>query len=346
MSQETTRRVERTGDSRGVLASLSGRRLDAVVATLSALMVTGVALDFRRHSEGISFAEEGFFTPEHVFFYSMFVGIAAVIGAATVLNRRDGAAWVEAVPDGYGWGVLGVLLFGAGGVADFGWHSTFGFEQGVEGLTSPSHLLLATGAVLFLASPLRAAGRREDAGGVALVPALLSTSFALTVFALFTAYVNPLVNLFATADTGTARHLGVPAFLVFPALLVGTGLALARGFDLPPGALAATFAVPALASTALNGYFEFVVPAVLAGLAGDAVVRWRRPTPAHPTSLRAFGVAVPVTFGAAYFLTVAATRGIAWTVHVWTGAVVLAGMAGLLLTYVVVPDAAARGEER
>lgn len=341
MSGETETVGESGGAIEGQLRTwLTGWRLDALVTLLSGLMIAGVALDFRSHAQGISFAEEGFFTPEHVFFYSMFLGIAAVIAAATYRNRLAGATWLEAVPAGYEWGVVGVLAFGFGGVADFGWHSTFGFEEGVEGLTSPSHLLLATGAVLFLASPLRATSRRdEDATGVALLPALLSASLVLTVFALFTTYANPLINVYATDAGETARHLGIPAFLVFPTLLVGTALALARRFDLPAGALSTVFAVPALASVTLHGNVEFVVPVLVAGIVADALVRRQPPTPANARALRTFGLLVPATFGVAYFGVVEATREIAWTVHVWTGAIVLAGFAGLLLTYVVLPDA-------
>ena len=87
---------------------LAGWRLDAVVTTLAALLVAGVAWDFRTHASGISFAEEGFLTAPHVFFYSMFLLIAAVIGAATYRNRMHGSAWNEAVPEGYALGVLGV----------------------------------------------------------------------------------------------------------------------------------------------------------------------------------------------------------------------------------------------
>jgi hypothetical protein len=346
MSGDTQTSRDRAGGvSEPLRTWLAGPRLDWLVAALSVLMISGVALDFRSHAHGISFAEEGFVTPEHVFFYSMFLGIAAVVVAATYRNRLDGSTLVEAVPAGYEWGVVGVLMFGFGGLADFWWHGTFGFEEGVEGLTSPSHLLLATGAVLFLASPLRATWRRdEDVSGLALAPALLSASLVLAVFALFTAYVNPMINVYA-ADAGeTARNLGIPAFLVFPTLLVGTALALARQFDLPAGALAGVFAVPALVSVTLHGTVEFVVPAVVAGIVADALVRWRSPTPADPRALRTFGLLVPVAFGVAYFVIVGATTGIAWTVHVWTGAIVLSGFAGLLLSYAVVPDAMAAGE--
>lgn len=321
--------------------ALSGRTLDVLVTALSALMMLGVALDFRSHAAGISFEEEGFFTPEHVFFYSMFLGIAAVLGAATYRERRSGASWLEAVPPGYGWGVAGVLLFGFGGAGDFAWHSAFGFEEGVEGLTSPSHLALAIGATLFLASPLRATWRREETpSGVGLLPVAIPAGLVLTVLGLFTTYVNPLINLYAAGNDEASRALGVASLFLFPAFLVGGGLALTRRFDLPAGTLGATFGIPALACTLVIGRFEFAIPVVVAGLVGDGLVRWRPPTPDAAIGLRAFGALVPAVFVAGYLAIFEATIGIAWTVHVWSGAVVLAAFAGLLVTYAIVPDAA------
>ena len=317
-------------------------RLDIAVTALSALMVLGVALDARAHAVGnISFAEEGFFTPEHVFFYSAFLGIAATLGLATVGRRRAGANWVDAVPTGYGVGVLGVVLFGFGGFGDFLWHSTFGFEQGVEALTSPTHLLLATGGVLFLSSPLRSAWRRaEPPTGLALLPALLSAGLAFAIVGLFSAIVNPLTNPTAFGGSFGSRELGVATFVVFPSLLVGAGLLLARRFDLSPGALTLVFLFPGaitFATTPVAG--PLVVSVLAAGLVADLLVQT---LPLSGLGIRLFGVAVPLSFGAAYFGVAVFALGwlITWTVHVWTGAVVLSALAGLLLTYVAVPDTA------
>jgi hypothetical protein len=317
---------------------LTGRQLDAVVSVLSVLMVTGVALDFRRHAQGISFAQEGFFTPEHTFFYSMFLGIAAVIGAATYRNRRAGSDWIRAVPTGYGWGVIGVFVFGFGGGADFVWHSTFGFEEGVEGLTSPSHHLLAIGAVLFLASPLRAAWyRREDPTGLDVLPVIVSTALSLSLILLFAAFINPIAQPVGGFDSYAARVIGVTSVIVFPLVLVAATLALVRRFQLPPGALTFLFLVPGLASATPGGDFIYLLPVALAGLVADGLVAWRRPIPANLRAFRAFGALVPLVFGSAYFLLVEFEVGIAWTVHIWTGAVTLAALTGLMLTYAIAP---------
>jgi hypothetical protein len=335
MATDTTGATERSTGHR-----IAGATLDAAVAVLSLLMVTGIALDFRSHAQGISFAEEGFFTPEHTFFYSMFLGIAAVLFAVTYSRRRDGATWAGAVPAGYGWGLVGVVVFGLAGLGDLGWHTTFGFEEGFEALTSPSHLGLGAGAVLFLGSPLRASFRRsETPSGRELVPALCSASLVLTILVLFSAYVNPLTHPEARHTFGQATTVGLVELLVFPTLLVGVALALARQFDLPFGAITGVFLGPALASTVINAQFEFVLPVVAAGLVGDALIRVGPPTTSNPRLLRAFGALVPATFVAGFFAVVELNWGIAWTVHVWTGAIVLAAMFGLLLTYAILPDA-------
>ena len=75
-------------------------------------------------------------------------------------------------------------------------------------------------------------------------------------------------------------------------------------------------------------------------LVADCVVAVRRPVPANPRALRLFGAAVPVTFAVSFFATVALWHGLlpVWTTHLWTGAVAVAGIAGVLLTYAVYPD--------
>lgn len=334
-------------------APTDGWRLDATVTVLSVLMLTGIVLDFRSHAAGISFAEEGFFTPEHTFFYSMFLGIAVVLFVATLRRRRQGASWLDAVPDGYRTGLAGVLVFGFAGVGDFLWHRAFGFEQSFEALVSPSHLLLAVGAVLFFASPLRAVWYRADRPrGVGLVPVVVPLALVLTIVSLFGAFVNPLVRPYPHYPWSSMQR-GVAMLCTYPLVLVGAGLALSRRFRPPFGTFTLVFAVPALASSFVEAHPVLALPAVAAGLVADGVTHWRRPTPANPRALRLFGLVVPVVFAGTYFTVVELAYGIAhrptgqgfplWSPHVVGGAVALAGAAGLLLTYVAAP-APGRGD--
>ena len=63
---------------------------------------------------------------------------------------------VREIQFAYGIGVLGVIVFGAGGIGDMVWHVAFGVEAGLEALLSPTHLVLLAGGILLLTSPLRA----------------------------------------------------------------------------------------------------------------------------------------------------------------------------------------------
>jgi hypothetical protein len=40
---------------------------------------------------------------------------------------------------------------------------------------------------------------------------------------------------------------------------------------------------------------------------------------------------------ALYYVALIAIHGLEWSVHVWTGSIVLSGIVGLLLTYVLIP---------
>lgn len=325
----------------------SGTRFDGAFVALSLVLVGGIALDVRAHGRrDISFAEEGFLTPEHVLFYSAFLLLAALLLGRTAANRRRGATWLAAVPAGYGAGVLGVVIFALGGAGDYLWHSAFGFEQGLEIAVSPTHLSLIAGAALFLSSPARAASRREGSLSVpAGIAVSLSVGLALSVVVLIAVYVNPVVRIFPARPGSTAVARGLASLIVFPTMLLGVTLALVRRFDLPVGGLTLALFLPGLASAQVFGDYVYVLPVLVAGLVADGLAVVARPSVRRPLALRAFGALVPASFAASYVLLVAVQGRLAWTVHVWTGAVVVAGAAGLLATYMVVPDGGAVPDE-
>jgi hypothetical protein len=80
--------------------------------------------------------------------------------------------------------LLDAGIFAVSGVADMIWHILFGIEQNVEALLSPTHLGLATGLILCMSGPLRAAWRCPESmtrGWKALLPMLFSVTFILSV---------------------------------------------------------------------------------------------------------------------------------------------------------------------
>lgn len=322
---------------------LEGVSFDALFVAASTALMVGLAWDFRIHAGGVDFSEEPFFTASHTIVYGAGVGIALLLGASIATDRRRGAGFLEAIPTGYALGVLGLFLFAASGVADFAWHTVISHEDtSLESLVSPSHLGLAVGGVLFLSSPLRAAWRRPGRPeGLAFAPAAISASYVLSIVAIFATYLNPIAATQTMNDTEVGRITGMGAFAAYSLLLLGFAIAVNRRFTPPPfGTFTPAFAIPGLVAAGTNGYFEFLLPGLVAGLVADGFSQRSPPTPRSPASLRIFGAVVPIAFVGTYFLVLEQWHGIAWETTLWTGAITVAGIAGLLFTYAILPDGA------
>lgn len=318
----------------------SGPRFDWLIVLLSAWMVGGLHLDAWAHHR---FDVETFFTPWHGVLYSGFLALAAVLLGTFVLNLTKGYLWQSAAPAGYDGALIGVAVFMLGGVGDMLWHTLFGIEVNVEALLSPTHLLLALGGVLLVSGPLRSAwGRPGPQVGWA---ALASLALLLTVFAFFTAYANPLSEAAlaqgsrpATEDeVFMAQGLGIAGILIQTALMMGLILMAVRRWTLPFGGLTLLVGVSTLLTVSVHQHFYLLPLAVIAGLAADGLLKWWQPSSARLRAFRVFAFAVPIIFYALYFATLALSGGVWWTIHLWAGAIVLAGIAGWLMSYAFSP---------
>ena len=310
------------------------------MVVLCGWFVAGLYVDGWAHHHGA--VDNSFFTPWHALLYSGF-------GAATTLLAlmffRDG----RSLPAGYGLSLLGGAIFLGGGVADMVWHILFGIEESVEALYSPSHLVLAIGMSFVVSGPFRAAWRRPDGTSrVTLVPMLLSLTFTLSVLTFFTQVVHPFVRPRAAGVAPASelnifflQALGVGGVIVQTALLMGFVLLALRRWTLPAGSLTLIIGLNAAAMTVFSDEYWLILPAVLAGVGADALRVLLRPSVARPWRLRGFAAAVPMLFYLLYFLTLMSTRGVWWSTHLWTGSVVLGGIAGWLLSYLLVPMEAA-----
>jgi hypothetical protein len=333
----------RAGATRVLERAPGGVGFDWVLAVLSATFVGGVYLDGWAHAHGR--VDQSFFTPWHAVFYAGYAAVASALVAALLRGRIRGHSWRHAAPAGYGLALLGALVFAVGGVGDVTWHVLFGVEVGVEALLSPTHLALAVGMGLIVTGPLRAAWRRPEPapGWAAGAPVVLALTSTLSLLTFFTLFAHPTVYPAAGAGSphGGSESMGVASVLLQAGLLTGTILFGVGFCSLPSWALAPVVTLNAAAMGTLNshgGYpLALVVAAAVAGFAADV---WRarlRPALRRPTAWRLFAVAVPTTFYLCYFVALRLTEGIAWSVHVWTGSIVLAGIAGWLLSYLLLP---------
>jgi hypothetical protein len=337
-----------------------GIRFDWVYSLLAGFLVGGVFLDGWAHNHGK--VDQSFFTPWHAVLYSGFVILAAFLALTVAVNRAGGASWRYAVPPGYGSSVVGAVVFAVGGVGDLIWHTLFGIEKGIEGNISPSHLTLALGGVLLFTGPLRAAWRRTapDAAArwVTLLPALLALTYLFSVLTFFTQYAHPIVKsradlhitqIFITltplqivTETDLSAKLGVTSILLQTAIMMGViFFAVRRWQRLPIGTFAVLFGLNGFMMSFLAGDAPILAVAIVSALIGlivDLLNRALQPSAERIVPLRMFALAVPLVNYIVYFGVLLAIHGsFGWSTHLWTGAIVEAGIVGLLLSYVCVP---------
>jgi hypothetical protein len=235
---------------------------------------------------------------------------------------------------------------------------------------SPSHLVLALGSTLMLTGPLRAAWRRPGERQASW-PAILSLTYLLSACSFWTQYAHhvgrpwaaagnrptavvfpvvapdPLFRAGEIQSAFVAQALGVGSIVLQAALLSGVLLIALRrwGGAFPLGAFTVILGLNAVMVCVARDQLALIAPAAVAGAITDVAVRRLRPAVSRPRALRAVAFAVPAVYFALVFAAVALTRGVWWSVALWSGTIVLAGAAGWLLSWLVVPPAVP-GERR
>jgi hypothetical protein len=327
-------------------------RFDWTMTILAAVFLGGLYLDGWAHTHGR--VDDTFFTPWHAVLYGGWLACTAFLIGAWTRGRAWGRGWREALPAGYGLSLLGGAAWLVAGPADLVWHQVFGFEVSVEALMSPAHLALVLGAALVLSGPLRSAWGRADLerqSWTRRLPMLLSLTFVLSQITFFLQIGHPIANLWGR---GTARperfanliqEAGITGILLASIVLVGAVLLLLHRGGAPAGALTVMLGLNAVAMGFLYGRGPYplapVLAFVIAGVLGDLLRAMLRPGAARPVAWRWFAFAVPVVLHLLYFASLALTAGLWWTVHLWLGTVLFTGVAGWLLSYLVLPPRAA-----
>jgi hypothetical protein len=324
-------------------AGLSGAWFDRLAILLATWLVGGVYLDGWAHNHIASL--ETIFTPWHAVLYSGYASLAVFLLIAAVRGHQPGLPWRLSVPAGYGLSLTGAGIFAVAGVLDLTWHALFGIERSIEALFSPTHLMLGLGAMLMVTGPLRAATfktpRDVSREWVAMAPAILSLTYLMAFLVFFTQYAHPIVKSLADlphADDFT-RGSGVADILIQSAILMGIVLVAVKRWQLPFGTFAVLLGVTdGLAAVLADSspVFSVVLLGALTGLGIDLLNLGLRPRIHVPASLRVFAFAAPVATYTVYFVALASLNGVHWSLPIWTGSIVEAGVVGLLLSYVLI----------
>jgi hypothetical protein len=324
------------------------RWYDWAAGVLAAALVGGAYLDgwAHRHEK----VDDSFFTPWHGVLYGGYLLSAVFLLVSVRYFRARGHARQRSLPRGYGLALLGVVVFAAGGLGDMIWHSVLGIEVDVEQLLSPTHLMLSAGAALIACGPVRSVWQRLPVGTSPdwrmAGPAILGVAAVIAVLAFMTQYAHPLIDTLAAEQPRSAaarreqygflgtesvvQGLGLSGIIIQTTLLMGPVLLLVRRWRLPFGALTALFTLVGLAACALQDQYALLPAAISSGFAAD-LLSYRLATLRSPGALRLFACLVPVVYYVCYFLALALADRVTWSVHLWTGAIVVAGVTGLLL---------------
>ncbi len=324
------------------------RRFEWLVVLSSFLFFTGLYLDGWAHNN-IPELIDTFFTPWHAILYSGAAATAAILGVTYLGNVRKGFGWRQALPSEYMLSGLGAVIFAAGGNFDFIWHSIFGFEKSVEALVSPSHLILAVGAVMMMSGPLRAAWRKPDSQTHEMPwRAVLSLFIVMGVFTFFTQFSNAFshpqlfVGKSPTGDSYLWDVVLISYILIPTGVFMSTIILAVLRWKLPLGSLTLLLAGNStlmflMALRYSHEQWPVLIAAVVGGILADVLLVTLKPSPKRVKALRWFSFLAPALLFLSFFLSLILTGGICWNPNLWLGMIFFSGVTGLGLSWLAVP---------
>jgi hypothetical protein len=358
-------------------------RDDLIAMTIAAWPVTAMFFDGRNHNNVTG--QESFWSTAHIALYSGLTVAAIWVGIVVLKHQLAagadplrGAVDLGAIPAGYGLTIVGFVLLGFGGAADFVWHAAYGFEVNLEAIYSPPHLVLTTGGFLVAATGIRAMWAKRDTapGFVRFLPAAFSTVLLISVLSFVTMYLSAFMTsvsptsafmadierlddvrfdeslslnagLTSYGDESWPYYFysgshGIAAMLVTTAVLLGPVLMLLRRWRPPLGAVTLIYGLFGLLVNVMTEYRDIVliVPLLLTGATVDILVRrFRPPGRATTAGIRVIGTAAPAALWISYFVVLELDEGLGWGPSLWVGALMLSVLAGLLLSVLVAPPA-------
>ncbi|MBM3256719.1 MAG: hypothetical protein FJY98_00080 [Candidatus Liptonbacteria bacterium] len=319
---------------------------DWLFIEFSTVWVAGVFVDGWAHIHILD-TLDSFFTPWHALIYTGIALIALLLFVQALLNRKKGYPWRRSLPREYMFAAAGLIFVAVGGPGDMIWHTLFGIEEGVEALLSPTHILLAIGGAMTVGGPLHAIWYRDrQLPTIHKIPVILSFAYILMALGFMLQFLHPfnfpwMAESFLRANPIDANYgvgLGIANTIVFTGIFMGLLLASVRHWVFPFGSFAAILGLNALALTLMHGeYYFFISSAIVGGLFIDCLYKSLCSLELKEKHIRFFGILAPVALFTTYAASILIMDMSPWSMHMWGGMVVIAGITGYLLTYLVIP---------
>jgi hypothetical protein len=243
------------------------------------------------------------------------------------------------LPKGYNLSFIGILLLGLSGFLDMLWHTFIGVEKGLELFASPPHILMSIASFLIVSGPFRnyATVKIKKISTFSILPAVISLSYILSCFTFMTLHTHPFFQVYAGGyywrDAFQNQDRAIYFIIIQSALLAGTIFSCLRLGKLPFGSFTLILAINALLMCMLRDNYKFIPGVVLSGLVTDLL--YHKLKVAQLYSLHIFGFLTTFIYSSSYFLTLIISRSLIWPAHLWMGTILLSGITGLLISYLV-----------
>jgi hypothetical protein len=324
-----------------------------ITVILGLWLIFGFFIDGYAHGN-LRGSIESIFTPWHAILYSGFLATSGWM-IWMITRRLNQWSGLKAIPVGYELGLVGVFVFGLGGIADLIWHTVFGIEVGLDALRSPSHIMLFIGAILLMTAPLRAnwqdPNTKPNPSLLEFLPMLfvVFASFAFTslmnlhVWGLISAPDSiPDLQRLNTNDPALryALYSFVDVSILFTnAAMMFIILLLLQRWQTPFGTFGIILGLSTLVLVVIvdTNLMPRVYMAALAGTMIDALIQILRPNPTRVLELRIFAALAPLLIWGSHFLAVQLSGGLGISPELWTGILTMNVLSGLALSLLVAP---------
>lgn len=321
---------------------------DWLFVIFSGIWIAGLYIDGWAHNH-INHIET-FFTPWHAILYGGFLLTIGLLVAELLRNHSSGYPWISALPRNYRFALAGAAIFLLSGVGDLIWHTIFGIEAGLDALLSPTHLAGAIAGAMTVSGPLRAIWYSETkTDKIPKIPVAVSFLIFFSILMFMVIFFNPYylplwmshvpgIEVRAGLEQTFHRELGIADAILYSSVFLGILLSTIRHFKFPFGSFTLILGVNALATAfADGGNYWAITAGFVAGFTVDIIYYKLFDRLNEPGPLRVFGLLVPVAITSSYAAATLLTMGTWWSIHFVLGYVVIAGIAGWLITYLLLP---------
>lgn len=315
----------------------------ALLIVANLVTTVGLTGDIASHLTQPAGFEDDFLAGWHLVLYGGVALVGAWLGLGAI---RRGPAFIGSVPTA----VIGFVLLTIGGAADAAWHEAFGVEVAAEALVSPPHLVILTGLMFLLTSPMvvlwkRPARRLGLVGSTAALVSVVSTVLVISLFTGFLSplaggmslqagYVEPLVGE-SFMDYDQVRGLGITVWTT--AVLVAAFTVLLVRFRVLRGFTALGFVAIGVPAVFVSGreVWPLVAGFLLAGLVTEVgIAVFGKPTLGR-VGASVTGAAIGIVMWSSVFGALAYDGRLGWSESLWGGAIVLSAMVGAAVAALV-----------